>query len=267
MAWYDGDTVHAVTFLTVRSGLDPIEALRTFHRTTRHFRGVRWVYAGRAMVTGVVSEQLGPIEWDAVVVLQFPSLKDQRMVTASAAYQEAIAPFARHYTCAFRRPAAANAALPTVLGARGALRRLRGAEPVLPFTPARVDTDGAAEAAFSLDPLVIERNLGVDGAVIASLVKKPAATDRKASIRFVRRMAALMAETGFGPTHLGRVLESSGNLSGDHEDRFDGVALIAYPNLEFLADMARSEYFRQAVRDRKMGDLQTVLTAPILYRL
>lgn len=255
-----------MTFLTVRSGEDPMAAVRTFHRTTRHFRGVRWVYAGRAMITGVVSRQIGPTEWDAVVVMQFPSLKDQRMVLASAAYQEAIAPFARHYTCAFRRPATFNAALPTLLGARGTVRRLRGTEEILPFKPAPADEDGPPSN-FFLDPLVTERDLGVDGAVIASLVKRPEDADRKASIRFIRKMAAIMAETGFGPIHLGRVLETSGNLASDEEHHFDGVALIAYPNLEFLADMAGSEYFRDAARDRKLGDLQTVLTAPILYRL
>ncbi len=258
--------MHTVTFLTSPTEHDPIEALRTFHRTTRHFRGVRWVYAGRAMITGVVSQQLGPVDWDAVVVMQFPSVKDQRMVLSSAAYQDALAPFTRHYTCTFRRPAVFNAATPSILGARATIRRLRRAEEILPFKPAALDDDGPPSN-FFLDPLVTERDLGVDGAVIASLLKRPQERDRKASIRFIRKMAIIMAETGFGPIHLGRVLETSGNLAGDEEHEFDAVALIAYPSLEFLADMAGSEFFRAAARDRKLGDLQTVLTAPILYRL
>lgn len=260
--WYDHEAFHVITFLRCDRKADTVAAVRSLYRATRHYRDVQWIYAGKAVLTGAVSTQIGPVDWDAVVVQQYASAKDHQMVSRSLVYQQALEPFAATYSCGFRRSRTTNAIVPQVLGLGRAVRRLRSEETVIPFPP-RHDPDAPADLgrSGSLDDLLAERDLGTEGAVVFSLIKRRGPEHRDADRRFRRQMLALMAEGQVGPMHLGRAVA----LEGEHD--FDTVAAVFYPNLQFLADLAGSELSRHLSAHEAAEDLHTVVTAPILYRL
>ncbi|MEL7158696.1 MAG: hypothetical protein AAFN30_19165, partial [Actinomycetota bacterium] len=236
-------------------------AVRALHRATRRFRDVMWVYAGRVVLTTAVSRQIGPVDWDAVVVHQFPSATDHRMVARSLAYQEALSAFPRSYAHGFRRWRTVNVLAPQVIGLRRAMRRIRREPDLLPFRPRACGHDDAdLGRSGSLDKLLTEP-LDTEGAVAFSLLAGGEGDHRGAGCRTAMSMLELMAEARFGPTHLGPAVAVEGDA------RFDAVAAVCYPSLEFVADMAGSEFFRRMAAGNQMDDLHSVVTVPILHRL
>lgn len=258
--WYDGDTFHVITFLRCPPGADVVDAIRELHRATRGYRDVEWIYAGKGVLTSETSSHLGHVEWDAVTVIQYPSAKDYHLVSRSLAFREALAPFPHTFSQGFVRPRSVNTVVPLALQARGVVQRLRGRPSTLPFEPAGRDDEDLGRQG-SLDGLLTEPGLGGDGAVAVSLMKRAAPADRPGARRALNQMAGLMAEANCGPIHLGRA------VAVDGEHHFDAVSLVYYPGLQFLIDMARSAFFRQVRDGAEPKDLQTVITAPILYRL
>ena len=105
---YPKATFHALTFLRIESGQDLLAAVRTFRDETESQGDGQWVYAGKSVIQGRLSSQIGPVEWNAVVLAQYPSREAYDEAAASERYRGALAAFAQTYTQGFKRPARLN---------------------------------------------------------------------------------------------------------------------------------------------------------------
>ena len=70
---YSGEAFHALTFLQLEPGQDLLEAVRAFRYETQSLGGAQWVSAGKSIDTPNHSSQIGPVDWSAVIQVQYPS--------------------------------------------------------------------------------------------------------------------------------------------------------------------------------------------------
>jgi hypothetical protein len=115
---YASGAFHVVTFLRVAPDADVIEEVRKLRGATQSFAGVQWVYAGKVALTGNLSEQIGEVDWSAVVVLQYPSRAAYEQASRSESYRQALARFPEVYSHGFERSTWLNLLLPQGLLAR-----------------------------------------------------------------------------------------------------------------------------------------------------
>ncbi|HUO89048.1 MAG TPA: hypothetical protein VMU08_07730 [Rhizomicrobium sp.] len=253
--FYSGDVFHVVTFLKTRPGVDPIAALRAFRHETAG--AGQWIYAGLAVVN-VPSARIGPVEWSAVTLVQYPSRAAYESEAASPGYKHALAAFERSYAEGARRSAAENLLLPQILLVRRILRVLSFARSSYPFTPADA-TDIPERGRRMMAALRAQAaGLGSHAAVVVNLQKRGTPAQEAADARYVRAMTDLMAERGYGPMHLAKAEA----LPGDCE--FDRVAIVYYPGTGFFADMFGSTFYQGIYRDKQLDDNQSTITVPVL---
>ncbi len=257
---YPQEAFHALTFLRIKPGQDLLVAVRAFRDETQSLGGAQWVYAGKSIVTGNVSSQIGPVEWNAVVLAQYPSREAFDEAAASERYRGALAAFPQTYTQGFKRPATLNLLIHQFLLAKRARQLITLAPPLFPL---QQDESVAAtpEAEEGVRRLLAEKEFGVEGMVIVNLQKHGNAEQRASDGAYGNRMMDGMAEGGYGPMHLGPAVR----VEADHD--FDQVVLVYYPGVEFFADLARSTFFQGIIGGKSLGDTQTNLTVPILERL
>jgi hypothetical protein len=257
---YPSSAFHVVTFLRVDPGADAVEEVRKLFAAMQSFGSAQWIYAGKVVLTGNRSSQIGPVDWSAIVMLQYPSREAYEQVAGSKAYREALSAFAKTYSQGFARPAAFNLLVHQVLLARR-VRQILAREPShFPFVRKEgVDADfGPAEAARRL---LAERELGARAAVVVNLQKKGTAEQQASDQGYTGRMMAAMAEGAYGPMHLGRAVQ----IEADYD--FDAVAIVYYPGVEFFAEMLRSDFFQGIIGGKQLGDTQATITVPILDQL
>ncbi len=257
---YPQEAFHALTFLRFEPGQDLLAAVRTFRDETEKVGGGQWVYAGKSIITDNVSSQIGPVDWNAVVLAQYPSREAYDEAVASERYRGALAAFPQTYTQGFKRPAALNLLIHQFLLAKRARQLITFAPALFPLER---DEGVAAspEAKEGLRRLLAEKEFGAEGIVIVNLQKHGNAEQRASDSAYGNRMMDGMAEGGYGPMHLGPAVR----VEADHD--FDQVVLVYYPGVEFFADLARSTFFQGIIGGKSLGDTQTNLTVPILDHL
>jgi len=254
---YGRRTFHVLTFLKAHPGEDPVAAVAKLRQTTAG--GGRWIYAGKVVVN-VPSARIGPADWSAVTLVQYPSREAYERWAASEAHRVALGAFEAHYVQGARRSAAENLILPQLLLLRRLAARLRGEPSAYPFRPM------PAEA---LPPRVHEvmarlradAELGRDAAVVINLQAKGDAAMRANDRRYTSPMIGLMAELGYGPMHLAKAEMLPGG------EPFDRVAIVYYPGAAFFADMVGSSFYQHILPSKQLADNQSTITAPILNRL
>jgi uncharacterized protein (DUF1330 family) len=253
---YGSSTFHVVTFLRAASGADVIEEVRKLYAATEAASS-RWIYAGKVAFPGNQSTQLGPVDWHASIVVQYPSRRAYAEATASEAYHQAMAPFAQTYSHGFERSRALNLMLPQIFLARRVGQLLRREPSNFPFVR-KQEIENEPQVKEAVRRLLAERELGAKAAVVVNLQKKGTAEQQASDRGYVGRMTAAMAEGGYGPMHIGQAVR----VEGEHD--FDGVAIVYYPGVEFFADMLRSEFFQGIIGGKQLGDTQATITVPIL---
>lgn len=255
------DVFHVVSFLRVAAGADVVEALRKLEAETGSVPGVRWVYAGVVVVNGLGSSQVGAdVDWNAVVLLQYPSRRVYDEVSASQTHRQALSRFEKTYSHGFVRSRWLNLLIPQLLLARRAVQILTRAPSHFPFVPAAEEELAEADAR-RIRQLRAARERGGRAVVVVNLVQRGTPAQREADRGYVGRMMGLMAEGGHGPMHIGRAVTLEGTA------RFDQVALVYYPGVEYFAAMAGSRFFRGIVGGKQLGDTQASVTVPVLDAL
>jgi uncharacterized protein (DUF1330 family) len=254
---YGASTFHVATFLRMVPGADVIEEVRKLYAATQSVVGVRWIYAGKVVLTGNPSKQIGPVDWDASVVLQYPSREAYEQASASENYRLALAQFAQSYSYGFERSPVLNLMLPQIFLARRVGQLLKREPSSFPFER-KQDLENERQLAEGARRLLAERELGAKAAVVVNLQKQGTTAQQASDRGYVSRMTAAMAEGGYGPMHIGQAVR----LEGDAE--FDTVAIVYYPGVEFFADMLRSEFFQGIISGKQLGDTQATITVPIL---
>ena len=212
---------------------------------------------------GIASDQLGEADWDAVVLVQYPSREIFEALSKTQAYRMALERFSKTYSYGLDRPVLLNLAIPLALGALR-IRDLVTRRPArLPFESAASDQldsvrEISDERLSQLDGL---RQYSEDAVVVVNLLRGGTRDQRAADRGYGLQMAGLFAEGGHGPTHMGRAVK----LEGDAE--FDRIALVYYPGVEYMKSMLQSTFFNGIVGGKQPGDTLALPTVPILSRL
>ncbi len=109
--------------------------------------------------------------------------------------------------------------------------------------------------------LQANREFGSDACVVLNFIRHGSADQRAANSGYASAMLSLMAEMGNGPIHIGRAV----TLEGDA--RFDEVAIVYYPGVDYFADMVQSEFFTGIIGGKQLGDTLSAPTVPLLPHL
>jgi len=267
---YSGDAFHVLTFLyydgTATSGGGEDRALfaamRELRAAAESGGAAHVVYAGKVAVNALASKQLvdrfgSEVPWSAVLLTQFDSRVAADRIMAGEEYREASARFSRTYACGMQRSPWLNLGFPVVLLGKRMGQLVTGSPSHFPFVPA--EPNPAIEARAT--QLLAARQYGERAVVVANLLREGTAEDAAADRKYTQQMFGLMAEGVHGPMHIGAAVPLAAG------DRFDRVALVYYPGVQYFADMMRSRFYRGIVGDKQLGDTQASITVPVLDRL
>jgi uncharacterized protein (DUF1330 family) len=259
--FYPSRSFHAVTYLKVAQGREVIDELRELRNTIEGYGGGLVVYAGLVAMSMVISKQVEN-DWDALVLVQYPSREDFDAFTASHDYREALARFASTYTHGAVRGAGLNLGLPLMLLAVRLSDRLRRKPRMLPYVPVGDD------AMPKLMALVKEserfdrfRRIKDDAVVIFNLIKPGNKEQQKADRSYSQQMISGMAEGSYGPMHMGKAVTVEGDAS------FKQFVAVYYPGIDHMQAMLGSTFMNRIGGGKQLGDSIAVATIPILSKL
>ncbi len=261
---YSANTFHVLTFLLAEEGQDVIEGLRKLRGELESGGQAKMVYAGRVALVGLASKQLPEIDWDAVVLVQYPSRETYDAIATDPAYRASLGTFSKTFSQGVDRPVALNLAIPQFLLAVRLYEWVTRVPSHFPFIPAADDTQhdprlpSREDRMARLDAL---RPLGEDAVVVVNLLRGGTAAERAADRSYGLKMAGLFAEGGNGPMHMGRAITIEGDA------KFDNVALVYYPGIDFMQEMLGSTFYGGIVGDKQPGDTLAAPTVPVLSRL
>jgi uncharacterized protein (DUF1330 family) len=249
---------HALYFLRTRPGTDFLSEIQDFANAP-NVEGASWIYAGEAIASPRASVQIEAVDWNAVVLIEYPSREAYARSAQSQAMRDALGRFETTYVQGFERPVLFNLAVPQMLLAMRTLDVLRGAPSNFPFKasnrtlpPHHQKMLARVEQAKKLENRPV---------VIVNLIKDGTPEQVAADRDYTARMLSAMAEGAYGPFHVGNPVQLEGNAT------FDQVGLVYYPDLDYFSAMLRSEFFQAIVGDKQLGDTQVTVTLPILDRL
>lgn len=263
--FHSAEVFHVVLFLELALGRDLFASVRTLRDELEANDAVKLVYAGKVALNAQPSSQLvdafgAEVPWDAVVCVQLPSRAAWDRIASSGDLKRAFAGFARTYAQGMKRSALRNLMIPQGLLAKRIQQIATRAPSQLPLEPApKEEWVMPLDAPFA--KLGAERELGRDAAVVVNLVLHGTPEQMEADRGYVERMFGLMAEVGNGPLHMGRAVPL------EHDTRYDMVALVYYPGVEYFRRMAESRFYQGILGGKQLGDTQASITVPILGRL
>ena len=156
-----------------------------------------------------------------------------------------------------KRSAAVNLLIPIALLRARVSQLVRREPPRYPFQPGLLPPED--NPFRKLMPANVEYSR--DAMVIVNFAKEGTRDQRKANSGYGGQMFALFAETGSGPTHMGRAV----TVEGDAD--FDQVIIVFYPGLEFFVEMVEGTFYQGIFGGKQLGDDLSTLTVPLLQHL
>ena len=184
---------HAVIYLKVERGADVIEAVRSLRPVLESPGGGTIVYAGRAAVALVRSEQVEN-DWDAVLLVQYDSRQAFDAARERTEQRQALASFEQVYIHGLQRSVLANLMIPQILLKLRATDILRRKPSHFPFVPVGNDAfrrESHIEGLKMLDKL---RHLCENTVVVFNLIKPGDAAQRAADHAYTQSLMSAMAE-------------------------------------------------------------------------
>lgn len=261
---YPSSAFHVVTVVALSPGQELLSGVRGLLEA--HERaGAKTIYAGQIAVNAMPSSQIPQADWDAFVLVQYPTRNAYETVAASPDLQKVRAGFASSYALGMQRSPWLNLALPVLLLGRRAVDIVTRRPARYPFEPAGDPASLPAEAqerrAHLVGGLLAHREYGKDACVVLNFMKSGSAEQQQANSGYGAAMMGMMAELGIGPMHMGGAV----TLEGDAD--FDQVAIVYYPGVEFFAEMVQSTFFTGIVGGKQLGDTLSSPTVPLLPHL
>ncbi len=260
---HSSSAFHVISYLRLESGDDLVEALAKARETLEGAGGSQWIYAGKVVLMGLRSSQLGEPEWDAIVLSQYDSREAYDEVARSNTHRQAFAHFDATYHHGMQRQPVLNLAMPMIfLGIRVA-DILRGVPVIDPYDRAS-DEDLAGrnlDMDQTLPAIEAARAYNENAVVVFNLALPGDASEQEANRAYGRKMFGLFAANGHGPFHVGKSVTIQGDAN------FDGVAVVYYPGLDYFLSLMRSKFYNGIVGGKQLGDTQAIPTVPILDRL
>ncbi len=261
---YASGTFHVVTFLRANEGDEVIERLGQLRGELESGGEAKMVYAGRVAFVALESKQLPKVDWDAVIVVQYPSRESYDSVAKGPAYQASLGAFAQTYSHGMKRSAALNLALHQILLGMRVRQLITRAPSHFPFVPAppeeAFDPEGADREA-QVARMDAMRHLGEDSVVIVNLIQNGTPEQQAADRAYAAKMLGMMAEAPCGPMHIAEAVTVEGDA------KFDNVAIAYYPGIDFTVNMTGSAFFGGISGGKQLGDTISAPTIPVLSRL
>jgi uncharacterized protein (DUF1330 family) len=257
-AFHSPGVFHVVTVFSPGPDQDLIGAVGEFVTLVRR-QGGRPIYAGKIVATAIRSRQIPDMDWDAFVLVQYPSRSDYDEALAAPEYQELRGRFAGSYSLGMQRRPLLNLSLPVTLLTRRVIDVVFGRQDVYPFTPAEFPERPESELQQSLvERLLAEQAPGRDALVVLNFISQGDSAQRAANASYGSEMMSLMAEAGGGPMHMGRAV----TLEGDAQ--FDQVVIVYYPGVVYFSEMLQSSFFNRIVKRKQLEDSLSAPSVPLL---
>ncbi len=260
---HSSSVFHVISYLRLESGADLVESLAKARETLEGAGGSQWIYAGKVVLMGLRSSQLGDRQWDAIVMSQYESREAYDEVSRSNAHRQAFAHFDATYHHGMKRSAGLNLAMPMfLLGAR-VVDVLKGVPVIDPYDRASDEDLAGRNLTMERARPAIEatRAYNKNAVVVFNLTLPGGGAEQEANRAYDRKMVGLFAANGHGPSHMGK----SVTLEGDAE--FETVGIVYYPGIDYLISLMRSKFYNGIVGGKQLGDTQAIPTVPILDRL
>ena len=260
---HSSSAFHVISYLRLESGSDLVESLAKARETLDGAGGSQWIYAGKVVLVGLESKQLGERQWDAIVLSQYDSREAYDEVARSNAHRQAFAHFDATYHHGMQRSAVLNLAMPMIfLGVR-VVNLLRGVRAIDPYERASDEVLEVRNPTMEQNRAAIEaaRAYNENAVVVFNLMRSGSAAEQEANRGYDRKMLGLFAANGHGPSHMGK----SVTLEGDA--KFEGVGIVYYPGLDYFLSLMQSTFYTGIAGGKQLGDTQAIPTVPILGRL
>ena len=261
--FHSSSVFHVVTLLKLSAEQELLSAVGSFADASEDAGG-HVVYAGKVFQSGS-STQVPYEDWDAFVLVQYPSQDAYETVAADPAYRQERGHFASSYVHGMQRSAAFNLFIPIVLLYKRVMDYATFTPNRYPFERVALQDDLPAEVrnqrALMLERLAENREYGRDAVVILNFHKEGDPSERESMGNYGDAMFDLMAESGNGPVHLGSGVTVEGDPS------FDNVVIVYYPGVDYLAELVQSKYFIGIVGGKRLGDAMGMLSVPLLPHL
>jgi len=260
---HSSSVFHVISYLRLAHGSDLVEALAKARETLDGAGGNRWIYAGKVVLMGLESSQLGEPEWDAIVLSQYDSREAYDEIARSIPYHQAFAHFDATYHHGMQRPPVLNLAIPVIFLGMWVADIVKGVPVIDPYDRASDEDLAGRGLATEEGLLAVEaaRAYNEDAVVVFNLVLSGGASEQKANRAYDRKMVGLFSAHGHGPSHMGK----SVTLEGDA--KFESVGIVYYPGLDYFISLMQSKFYNGIVDGKQLGDTQAIPTVPILDRL
>lgn len=260
---HSSSVFHVISYVSLQSGADLVESLAKSRETLEGAGGSQWIYAGKVVLMGLRSSQLGEHQWDAIVMSQYDSREAYDEVAGSITHSQAFAHFDATYHHGMQRSAALNLLMPMVLLGMRVVDVLKGVPVIDPYDRASDEDLASRNLAMERARPAIEaaRAYTEKAAVVFNLVRPGSAAEQAANGAYGRKMGGLFAANGHGPSHIGKFVTLEGDAA------FDDVNIVYYPGIDYLISLMRSKFYNAIVGGKQLGDTQAIPTVPILDRL
>ncbi len=260
---HPASSLHVVTFLEIAEGAEIIPELSRLAQAIEKNGEGKLIYAGQAGFT-LASNRLGPAQWDAVFLVEYPSRDAYERAAQDASYRDALATFTRSYAHGMKRNPLLNLALPQFLLGLRLVDIAKGNFSAAPLEPLARPAEAPVEYEMLLERVATLRGLAAvnaDAIVIFNLMKRGDSSQQATNSDYGGKMLSRMAALAHGPVHIGKAVKLAGDVD------FNEVAIVYYPGPEYFADLMQSSFFLGIVGDKQLGDTLVVPTVPILSQL
>ena len=260
---HPASSLHVVTFLEVAEGAEIIPEVSRLAKAIENDGEGKLIYAGQAAFT-FASNRLGPAQWDAAVLVEYPSRDAYEKAAQAAGYRDALAAFTRSYAHGMKRNPLLNLALPQFLLGLRLVDIAKGNFSAAPLEPLPRPAEAPVEYEMLLERVATLRGLAAvnsEAVVIFNLMQPGDGGQRAANRDYGTKMMTRMAALAHGPVHIGGAV----TLEGDTD--FKDIAIVYYPGAEYFADLMGSSFFLGIIGDKQLGDTLVVPTVPILSQL
>ena len=260
---HSSSAFHVISYLRLESGADLVESLAKARETLEGAGGSQWIYAGKVVLMGLRSSQLGDRQWDAIVMSQYESREAYDEVSRSNAHRQAFARFDATYHHGMQRSAGLNLAMPMIFLGMRVADVLKGVLVIDPYDRASAEDLAGRNLALEGARPAIEaaRAYNENAVVVFNLIRSGGSAEQAANRAYDRKMVGLFAANGHGPSHMGK----SVTLEGDAE--FEGVGIVYYPGLDYFFSLMQSKFYTGIAGGKQLGDTLAIPTVPILDRV
>jgi len=259
--YHSSDTLHTVTLIKLQPKGSVSRAVSGL-KGVEEEKGGKLIYAGMAVHTLIQTEQLQGIEWDLVLLTQWPSRDAYQTAEASQERENVLSTFQYSYTIGMRRSRSLMGLWPAISMFFRWIAPIRG--PALPFKPATEHTPTQkakiAEIGGGVKKGCKRVRCGDSGMTVLNLMLEHEDAEKVSANRdYGLSMLGMFGEASAGPLHYG----AAEHLT-EEGARYHTVAFVYYPSAAFFTEMIHSEHMAKVGAGKSLRDTLALATIPLI---